>query len=168
MLKRVRPTNSYLTYYFECHREEFIENYTSRFRVHSAAELEDSILHYGADCLNTEFGIEEPIDINEMLDCYSDPLIVGTKAGLIKAFKITDPAAPGIVVVLQPKGTRFEINLACAEVKEDPDIRHEGEKEDDVSVYLYGSTHSEDYTDKAVIQHDEIIKLLEDSTKSDE
>lgn len=86
---------------------------------------------------------------------------VETAAGTIKVYKNTDPGAPGVTVMLQPKGTDYEIDLACVEVKENPEYRVDDEGEGDVSVYMYGNPYTEDYSMKAVIKRKDVVKALE-------
>lgn len=86
---------------------------------------------------------------------------VETAAGTIKVYKNTDPGAPGVAVMLQPKGFDYEIDLAFVEVKENPAYRVDGEGDGDVSVYMYGDPHTEDFTMKAVIKRNDVLEALE-------
>lgn len=71
-----------------------------------------------------------------------------TKAGEITAYINADKdVAPGISVMLKPRGYNHYIDLAYIEVKQDEDIRRAGENDDDVFVRVYADVHNEDCTD---------------------
>lgn len=86
---------------------------------------------------------------------------IETAAGTIKVYQNTDPGAPGVAVMLQPKGTDYEIDLAFVEVKENPAYRVDGEGDGDVSVYMYGNPYTEEFTMKAVIKRKDVLRALE-------
>ncbi len=59
----------------------------------------------------------------------------------------------------QPEESRGEISLAVAEVKQGELAELDGKSADnkDIDLYVYGDTRSEDWTDKVVLSHDEIV-----------
>ena len=89
---------------------------------------------------------------------------VKTKAGIIKVYENADPGAPGVCVMLQPKGTDYEIDLAYVEVTEYPEYRKDPlVTEEDVCVYMYmfGNPYTEDCTAKSIIKLSDVVKALE-------
>lgn len=87
---------------------------------------------------------------------------VKTKAGIIKVYENADHGAPGVCVMLQPKGTDCEIDLAYVEVTEDPEYRLDPlVTEEDVLVYMFGNPYTEDCTSKSIIKRSDVVKALE-------
>lgn len=86
---------------------------------------------------------------------------VGTKAGVLRAYRLTDPGAPGICVMLQPDAYEEEIDVCMAEVVENPDYGTSfSGNENDVTIRTWGDPSQEDYTNKEVIRRDEVIAAL--------
>jgi len=93
---------------------------------------------------------------------------VKTNAGIIRAYKTTDPGDPGICVMLQPKGCDYEIDLMRATVRENPEYRTKGEAEDDITMLVWGNTFTEDYTIKCTLKGQgiqEAVKVNCDNTE---
>ena len=90
-----------------------------------------------------------------------DCIEVKTQAGVLRAYKSADPYAPGIVLMLQPKGFDFEIDLANVEVKEDPAyVTVDCETPEDVCIYTFGDVSTEDYTMKNIIRRADLLSVL--------
>lgn len=87
---------------------------------------------------------------------------IKTSAGTICVYENADPGAPGCTVMFRPNGSGgYEIDLACIEVKENPEYQHNGETEEDVCVYMYADPYIEDFTHKFVIKREDVVKALE-------
>ena len=48
-----------------------------------------------------------------------------TSAGIIRAYKNSDPGQPGITIVFQPFGYDYEIDMSCVSVYENKEYRTE-------------------------------------------
>ena len=84
-----------------------------------------------------------------------------TTAGKIKAYTSTVPGSPGICLMLQPKGTDTEVDLAYACVFEDETYKtKDDEGKEDVIIYTYGDIYTEDWTRKEIIRGDDIKEAL--------
>ena len=86
---------------------------------------------------------------------------VMTAAGVLRAYSLVNPGAPGICVMLQPAGYEEEIDVCMAEVVEDEDygMSYTGSPVD-VSVITWGDATSEDYTSKEIIRREDVIAGL--------
>ena len=88
-------------------------------------------------------------------------LEVMTSAGVIRAYKSTDPGQPGISVMFQPAGFTEEIDLSFISVYEDPEYRtKDGERPEDVCIMTYADVSQEDYTYKDIIRREDVLKSL--------
>ena len=98
-----------------------------------------------------------------------EKLEVVTSAGVIRAYKSTDPGQPGICVMLQPAGAENEIDLSYVSVYEDPQhVTKDGERPVDVSIMTYGNAHSEDYISKVLIRREDVMEACEISVTWDD
>ena len=84
-----------------------------------------------------------------------------TPARVLRAYKNTDPNAPGIIIMLQPAAYEEEIDVAMAQVFTTPDygVFYTG-NDMDVSVMTWGDATNEDYTSKEVIRREDVIAGL--------
>ena len=93
-----------------------------------------------------------------------DPYLLGevpTSAGVLKAYKSADPGQPGIVVMLQPKGYNYDIDVSYVSVYEEEGYRTaDNERAEDVVIMTYADATQEDYTDKQIIRREDIIAGL--------
>ena len=90
-------------------------------------------------------------------------LDVFTTAGILKAYKSTDPGQPGISVMLIPAGCEYEIDCSFVSVYEDPEYSTgDGERPVDVVIMSYGDANSEEYTVKEIIRREDILAGLEE------
>lgn len=80
------------------------------------------------------------------------PLEVATSAGILRAYKSTDPGQPGICVMLEPDAYEEEIDVSFVSVVEDPDCRTE-----DIVIMTYADPTTEDYTSKDIIRREDVI-----------
>ena len=86
---------------------------------------------------------------------------VSTSAGIIRAYKNSDPGQPGIVVMLQPVGFEDEIDVSFVSVYEESDyVTKDNERPVDVVVMTYGDATTEDYTTKDIIRREDIMAGL--------
>lgn len=85
-------------------------------------------------------------------------LRIQTTAGELIAYPLTDPGRPGIALMWKPNGADCEIDVACAEVREDqeePDY-----DPDRVHVALWEDVTTEDYTKKFILDKREALEAL--------
>lgn len=125
-------------------------------------------IHYG--CYNeylilTDIPCEELPNEKIHQEALSSPkdnkIEVNTSAGVLRAYKSTDPGQPGICVVLQPAGYDSEIDLSYVSVYEDPEYRtSDNERPVDVSIMTYADAYSEDYTSKQMIRREDVMAAL--------
>ena len=90
-------------------------------------------------------------------------ITVDTPAGKVIAGKNFDPEAPGIYMEMVPKGYGSHIDLATSEVKVSPDLRHDGESEEDLQLYVWGQysgPNAESWTDKFDYPREGLIEAL--------
>ncbi len=88
-------------------------------------------------------------------------LEVPTSAGVLRAYRSTDPGQPGIVVMLQPAGYEEEIDVSYVSVYEDADYQTSmKERPVDVVIMTYADATNEDYTSKDIIRREEVIAGL--------
>lgn len=92
---------------------------------------------------------------------------VTTKAGILRAYKGTDPDAPAIIIMLEPKGYDQEIDVCMAEVVESEDYQttYSGSSED-VTIHVWGDATTEDYTTVEVIRREEVVAGLGTGSKN--
>ncbi len=93
-----------------------------------------------------------------------EPYLMGeieTSAGILRAYRNSDPDQPGICVMLQPAGYEEEIDAAFVSVYENSEYQT-GDKErpEDVVIMSYGDATSEDYTVKEIIRREDVIAGL--------
>ena len=92
-------------------------------------------------------------------ELYFDPqekIEVNSPAGMIRAYKCTDPENPGVVIMLQPDGFDYEIDVAMAETHGADPCYHTK----DLHVYNWNNVHSEDWTHHEVLAHADIANAL--------
>ena len=90
-----------------------------------------------------------------------EKLEIQTSAGILRAYKSTDPGQPGICIMLQPTGCDCEIDVSYVSVYEDSDYKtKDNEKATDVVIMTYGDCYTEDYTRKDIIRREDIVKSL--------
>lgn len=87
---------------------------------------------------------------------------VKTSAGTICAEVNGAPGAPGIYLYFIPKGTDVEIDLAGAEVAEDPNLRAERQTEEDVVLRIWGDVGDECYTQRIDYKRSDVVDALID------
>ena len=87
---------------------------------------------------------------------------VKTNAGTICARESEDPGAPGIYLYFVPKGSDVEIDLACAEVKEDDEYRHDGETAEDIALYIYEDIRTVCCTERIDYKRSDVVDALID------
>lgn len=88
-------------------------------------------------------------------------LTVHTTAGVLRAYKSTDPGQPGIAIMLQPAGYKEEVDMSYVSVYEDPEHRtRDEERPVDVAIYTYGNIYTEDETSKNIIRREDVIQAL--------
>ena len=98
----------------------------------------------------------------------TDMIEVCTSAGVLRAYRSTDPGQPGICVTLQPAGYDCEIDMSYVSVYEDPEyMTSDGERPVDVSIMTYGDAYSEDYTNKVLIRREDVMAALGSDNESD-
>lgn len=83
-------------------------------------------------------------------------LRVHTSAGEIVAYSDAYPTYPSMSIMFKPLGSDYEIDLAYIEVKE-----YE-EDFDNVHVFLFENTNTEDATRKFVINRHDALRALEE------
>ena len=64
------------------------------------------------------------------------------------------------------KDSNTEIDLCLVEVKKGP--LAEIPDNEDVDIYVYGDPYSEEFTDKKVLKHEDIVKALSDNDEEEE
>lgn len=88
-------------------------------------------------------------------------LEVCTSAGVLKAYRSTDPGQPGICVMLNPSGYEEEIDMSYVSVYENPAYAtSDGERPVDVSIMTYGNPYDESYTSKVLIRREDVMAAL--------
>ncbi len=92
----------------------------------------------------------------KQLSCVAD-LKVHTDAGILNAYRCTDPEHPGICVMLQPKGHDVEIDVTMAE----SDGRN-------INIVNWGDATTEDSTHKETLLWDDIESTLKPKVLSKE
>ena len=92
-----------------------------------------------------------------------EKLEVPTSAGVLKAFKCTDPGQPGICVMLQPAGYDVDIDMSYVSVYEDAKYAIDNERPVDVSIMTYGNVYDEDYTSKVMIRREDVMEVLRET-----
>lgn len=76
-------------------------------------------------------------------------LTVTGKSGVLKAYPSSDPEYPGIYVCFTPNGCDREVDVAVTEVL------------DKVNLYCYTDEHSDDWTQKYILDPEEIVKSFD-------
>ena len=89
-------------------------------------------------------------------------ITVDTPAGKVIAGTNFDPGAPGIYMELVPKGHGEHIDLVTTEVKLNPDLRHDGEAENDLALYIWGDVSDESWTERKDYRRSDILEVLEE------
>lgn len=120
-------------------------------------------LYYDYDNTVCYYVIEQEDTCADCLDVDDDEekLEVETSAGIIRAYKSTTPEQPGIIVMLQPKGSDAEIDVSYVSTYEDPGIATSlGERPEDVVILTYGDAYQEDYTHKAILRREDVVRSL--------
>ena len=112
--------------------------------------------------LSTEEAAESLIAALAVGAAHARKLCVETQAGAIIAEALTDPGAPGIALELQPKGGSGVVDMALAECHESPELRKDGESEDDVLLYVWSQPFAEEWQDKISFTG-EMARLTEDA-----
>lgn len=120
--------------------------------------LFDSQVDEEADRLKSLYRKYTGTDIYTLHD-----LKVNTSAGVLRAYRTTDPGQPGIITMFQPAGYDVEIDCAFVSVYEDEAYATEGERLVDVSVMAYGDPYSEDYSYKAILKREDVTTALHDA-----
>ena len=85
---------------------------------------------------------------------------VNTSAGTLVAETSADPGAPGIYLFYIPKGTSEEIDIAVAEVRENPVYRKPGETNEDVIVFTYEDIENENYTTRFKLNLNKALSVI--------
>lgn len=88
---------------------------------------------------------------------------VKTEAGTICAVENADPGAPGIWLYFIPNGTDVMLDLACVEVKSNPDYRNNEESGMDLFMYVYGDIYTEEYTQKISYKRKDVLKMCDEN-----
>ena len=87
---------------------------------------------------------------------------IKTSAGTLVAQTINMAEAPAIALYFIPKGKTEEIDLCIAEVKEEPELWHDGETEEDVALYVYGNVARDEWTDRFDYKREDVLNALEE------
>ena len=87
---------------------------------------------------------------------------IKTSAGTLVAETVDIAGAPSIALYFIPKDKIEEIDLCVAEVKEEPELWHDGETEEDVALYVYGDVTRDEWTDRFDYKREDVLNALEE------
>ena len=124
------------------------------------------LLKLGRDIEVEKYEVKEIAEPSVTSTDNTDPDLLGsvdTSAGIIRAYKLTDPGNPGICIMLQPAGYEQEIDVAHVSVYEDTEYATSlKERPLDVVIHTYGDASTEDYTTKEIIRREVVMDSLKD------